>query len=69
MRELRLYAGLKQRDVADGIGVSVTYVSTWERKGGIPEDRQAAIAEFFGVTVDDLLTAGPTELTLPEDWS
>lgn len=56
MSALRKSKGLTQQDVADKLGVSNKAVSKWERDDGYPDiSILPAIAEIYGVTVDELL--------------
>ena len=53
---LRKANGMTQQDVADILNVSNKTVSKWERDEGCPEIMMLpAIAELFGITVDELL--------------
>ena len=53
---LRKQKGLTQADVADKLFVSRTAVSKWESARGYPGiDSLKAIAQFYGVTLDELL--------------
>lgn len=52
---LRKLHGLTQEDVADRIGVSRQTLSKWETGESVPDlQRGRALAELFGVTLDDL---------------
>lgn len=56
MSALRKSKGMTQQDVADKLGVSNKAVSKWERDDGYPDIAiLPAIAEIYGVTVDELL--------------
>ena len=58
LQELRKSKGLTQEALAEALHVSRTAVSKWESGRGLPSiDSLKAIAAFFGVTVDDLLSA------------
>ncbi len=64
---LRKQKNLTQEELAQALFVSRTAVSKWESGRGYPNiDSLKAIAKFFGVTVDDLLT-GDEVLTIAED--
>lgn len=66
LQELRKQKGLTQEELAQSLYVSRTAVSKWESGRGYPNiDSLKAIARFFSVTVDDLLS-GDEILTLAE---
>lgn len=66
LQELRKQKGLTQEELATALFVSRTAVSKWESGRGYPNiDSLKAIAAFFGVTVDTLLS-GEELLTLAE---
>ena len=53
---LRKADGLTQQEVADRLGVTAKAVSKWETGGGFPDiGTLPALAELFGVTIDELL--------------
>ena len=55
--KLRKEKNLTQEELAEALFVSRTAVSKWESGRGYPNiDSLKAIAKFFGVTVDELLT-------------
>ena len=57
LQELRKKKGLTQEELATALYVSRTAVSKWETGKGYPEiDTLKAIASFFAITVDDLLS-------------
>ena len=57
LQELRKQKGLTQEEVAERLYVSRTAVSKWESGRGYPSiDSMKAIAAFFSVTLDDLLS-------------
>lgn len=63
IRILRENMGLTQRALADGVLVSFQAISAWERGLSVPDLENAVrIAEFFGVSVDALLTRTGQEL-------
>lgn len=78
LRELRLYAGMRQREVVDrlppindrtGRRPARSVLSCWERgTQPIPDHLLGPLADLYGVTVEDLLTPGPSELVIPEEW-
>jgi len=56
IRRFRREKNLTQEEVAAHLGVSFQSVSKWERNEGYPDiTLLPAIANYFGVTVDDLL--------------
>ena len=66
LQELRGRKGLTQEELATALFVSRTAVSKWESGRGLPNiDSLKAIARFFSVSVDDLLS-GDDLLTLAE---
>ena len=59
--------GLSQEELAEKIGVSRQAVSKWERAEASPDtDNLILLAQVYGVTLDELLKANPTEETLEE---
>ena len=57
LQELRKRKGLTQEELAETLFVSRTAVSKWESGRGYPNiDSLKAIAEFFGITIDELLS-------------
>lgn len=66
LQELRKRKGLTQEELAEILFVSRTAVSKWESGRGMPSiDSLKAIAGFFSVTIDELLSSGEV-LTLSE---
>ena len=66
LQELRKQKGLTQEELAEVLFVSRTAISKWESGRGYPNiDSLKAIAKFFGVTIDDLLS-GDELLTIAE---
>ena len=64
---LRKQKGLTQEELADALYVSRTAVSKWESGRGYPNiDSLKAIAKFFSVTIDELLS-GDELLTIAEE--
>lgn len=67
LQELRKQKGLTQEELAQSLYVSRTAISKWESGRGYPNiDSLKAIAKFFGVTVDELLS-GEELLTIAEE--
>ena len=57
LQSLRKQKGLTQEELAQALYVSRTAISKWESGRGYPNiDSLKAIAKFFSVTVDDLLS-------------
>ena len=57
LQELRKQKGLTQEELAEELYVSRAAVSKWEAGRGYPNiDSLKAIAKFFSVTIDDLLS-------------
>ena len=66
LQELRKQRGLTQEELAAFLFVSRTAVSKWESGRGYPNiDSLKAIASFFSVTIDELLS-GDEVLTVAE---
>lgn len=66
LQELRKQKGLTQEELAQSLYVSRTAISKWESGRGYPNiDSLKAIADYFGVTVDELLS-GDELLTIAE---
>ena len=58
LQELRKHKSLTQEELAELLFVSRTAVSKWESGRGYPNiDSLKAIARFFGVTIDELLSS------------
>ena len=67
IQELRKKKGLTQEELAAKLYVSRTAISKWESGRGYPSiDSLKTLAEFFSVTVDDLLS-GEELLTAAEE--
>ena len=66
LQELRKQKGLTQEELAEVLFVSRTAISKWESGRGYPNiESLKAIAKFFGVTIDELLS-GDELLTIAE---
>lgn len=67
LQELRKSKGLTQEELAEALFVSRTAISKWESGRGYPSiDSLKAIAKFFSVTIDELLS-GEEVLTIAEE--
>ena len=67
LQQLRRGRGMTQEELARALFVSRTAISKWESGRGYPSiDSLRAIAQFFSVTVDSLLS-GDELLTLAEE--
>lgn len=69
LQELRKRKGLTQEELADLLFVSRTAVSKWESNRGLPSlDSLKALSNFFGVSVDQLIS-GDQLINLAQDES
>lgn len=69
IQELRKQKGLTQEQLAEKLYVSRTAISKWESDRGYPNiESLKAIAKFFSVTVDELLSTDEV-LTIAEEDS
>ncbi len=67
LQELRKQKGLTQEELAEKLYVSRTAISKWELGRGYPNiESLKAIAKFFSVTLDELLSSGEV-LTIAEE--
>ena len=67
LQELRKAKGLTQEELAQALYVSRTAISKWESGRGYPSiDSLKAIAKFFSVTIDELLS-GEEVLSIAEE--
>ena len=67
LQELRKQKGFTQEELAKALFVSRTAVSKWESGRGYPNiESLKAIAKFFSVTLDELLSSGEV-LTIAEE--
>ena len=68
LQELRKQKGLTQEELATALFVSRTAVSKWESGRGYPNiDSLKAIAKFFCITVDELLSSEQVLTIAQED--
>lgn len=68
LQQLRKKKGLTQEELAQALYVSRTAVSKWESGRGYPNiDSLKAIAKYFGVTIDELLSGGEMLSIAEED--
>lgn len=68
LQELRKQKGITQEELASRLYVSRTAVSKWESGRGYPSiDSLKAIARFFSVTVDELLSSNEILMVAEED--
>ena len=66
LQSLRKQKNLTQEELADALFVSRTAISKWESGRGYPNiDSLKAIAQFFSITIDELLS-GDELLTIAE---
>lgn len=67
LQELRKQKGLTQEELSELLYVSRTAISKWESGRGYPNiDSLKAIAKFFSVSLDNLLS-GDAILTIAEE--
>lgn len=68
LQELRKQKGLTQEELAQRLYVSRTAISKWESGRGYPSiDSLKAIAKFFSVTVDELLSGDELLIVAEQD--
>ena len=70
LKHLRAQKGITQEELAEALYVSRTAVSKWESGRGYPNlDSLKAVADYFSVTVDDLLSEGdlPSARVIPSN--
>ena len=68
LQELRKNKGLTQEELAELLFVSRTAISKWESGRGYPIiDSLKAIAKYFSVTIDELLSSGEVLNIAEED--
>ena len=69
LQELRKQKGITQEELAEHLFVSRTAISKWESGRGYPNiDSLKAIAKFFSISIDELLS-GNELLTIAEEDS
>lgn len=65
LKELRAERGLSQKDVSDALACSVTVYSRYETGAREPSiDVLIRLADFYGVTLDELVGRTPMTVTL-----
>ncbi len=68
LQELRKQKGLTQEELAESLYVSRTAISKWESGRGYPNiESLKAIAKFFSVTLDELLSTDEVMTIAEED--
>jgi transcriptional regulator with XRE-family HTH domain len=68
LQELRKRRGITQEELANALFVSRTAVSKWESGRGYPNiDSLKAIAKYFSVTIDELLSSDEVLCIAEED--
>ena len=68
LQSLRKQKGLTQEELAQALFVSRTAISKWESGRGYPNiDSLKAIARYFGITVDELLSGDELLIVAEED--
>lgn len=66
LRSLRRRRGESQEQVAEAVGITRQALSKWESGASLPDlPNCAALADYYGVTVDDLLRYDPAREGLP----
>lgn len=55
LRSLRAERRASQKSVAKAIGASVTALHKWERSGGMSLRSACALADYYGVSLDQLV--------------
>ena len=68
LQELRKNKGLTQEELAEALYVSRTAISKWESGRGYPSiDSLKAIAKYFSVAIDELLSSDEVLSIAEED--
>lgn len=62
LRAIRAAKGLSQADVADAIGRTQATVCTWEKYGCLNFLDAVKLADYYGVTLDELSGREPVDL-------
>lgn len=66
LRSLRRRRGENQEQVAEAVGITRQALSKWESGASLPDlPNCAALADYYGVTVDDLIRYDPAREGLP----
>lgn len=66
LRSLRRRRGENQEQVAEAVGITRQALSKWESGASLPDlPNCAALADYYGVTVDDLFRYDPAREGLP----
>ena len=66
LRSLRRRRGENQEQVAEAVGITRQALSKWESGASLPDlPNCVALADYYGVTVDDLLRYDPARGGLP----
>lgn len=66
LRSLRRRRGENQEQVAEAVGITRQALSKWESGASLPDlPNCVALADYYGVTVDDLLRYDPAREGLP----
>lgn len=68
IRELMEECGLKQKDLAEIVGVSPAAVSKWNDMREISVDNLFALSKLFHITVDELLNERRANELLEDKW-
>ena len=68
LQQLRKQKEITQEELAEAIYVSRTAISKWESGRGYPSiDSLKALSEFFGITIDELLSGEELLIIAEED--
>lgn len=62
LRALRAIKGVSQSDVSEAVGKGQTTISAWERYGCIGLYDAVKLADYYGVTLDELSGREPVDL-------
>lgn len=55
LRAARAKAGLSQAELASKLMIAPSTLSSWENRGGFGIDDAWRLADFFGITLDELV--------------